>query len=179
MKGIESKRILYLPNGVDTSLFFPMPPDSELKVRLGIPEHVFLYAGTLGYAHGLDTLIQSAEILRERLDIHFLFIGDGSDRARLERMKAEKNLSNITFRGPVPARELVKYASFATAAIVPQRNIPLFNGNRPAKLFAMTGYGKPIIFCGKGEGSDLIPEAHSGITVPPENAEALASAVIR
>jgi hypothetical protein len=58
-----------------------------------------------------------------------------------------------------------------------QRDVPLFEGNRPAKIVSIMACGKPVIFAGKGEGARLIEAAHAGIVVPPENATALAGAI--
>jgi glycosyltransferase involved in cell wall biosynthesis len=176
-KGVEPERILDLPNGVDLKVFHPMAPDLQLKNKLGLPENVLLYAGTIGYAHALDTVIDAAELFSSRPDIHFLFVGDGSEKRRLQALAVQKGLRNVTFHPPVPAEELPRYASLAKAAIVSQRDVPLFAGNRPAKLFAMMGCGKPLVFCGDGEGARLVEQARSGIAVRPEDPRALARAI--
>ncbi|HEY1337828.1 MAG TPA: glycosyltransferase family 4 protein [Bryobacteraceae bacterium] len=178
-KGIEPERVLYLPNGVDPAAFFAASPDRMLQRRLGLPENVFLYAGNMGFAHGLDIILEAAHLLRSRTDVHFLFLGDGSERRRMEALAEEMRLPNVTFHDPVPACDVPRFASLAKAAIVPQRDLPLFNGNRPAKLFSMMGCGKPIFFCGKGEAADLVREAGCGVVTPPEDAPALADAIER
>lgn len=178
-KGVPVGKMLFLPNGVDTDMFRPLPPDPALRAELGFSDadKIFIYAGTMGYAHALETVLEAAELLREQTVVRFLFIGAGSERSRLERIAAEKNLRNVRFHDLVPPDELPRYIALATAAIVSQRNVPLFLGNRPAKLFPIMACAKPIVFCGKGEGADLVRSAHAGVAVMPECASELADAV--
>src|SRR5262245_1213924 len=92
-RGINRSRITFLPNGADAEFLKPMSPSSELLGRWGLKgKKVFLYVGTHAFYHGLDTLVEAAALLKHRQDLAFLFIGDGPERPRLERMCNEKNL---------------------------------------------------------------------------------------
>jgi colanic acid biosynthesis glycosyl transferase WcaI len=179
MKGIPIEKMLFLPNGVDTTTFRPLPPDPALKTTLGFSDadNIFIYAGTMGYAHALDTVIEAAELLRDQTGIQLLFIGDGSERSRLERMAADMRLPNVRFHDFVPPEELPHYLAIARAAVVSQRNVPLFTGNRPAKLFPIMACAKPIVFSGKGEGAELVASARAGVAVTPEDPRALVDAI--
>ena len=176
-KGVAPDKVLFLPNGVDTVHYRPRPVDIVLKQQLGLQgKRVILYQGTYGYAHGLDVVLRAAKLLGEESQIHFLLIGDGSDRARLELLKEKLDVCNVTLHAPVSIEELPRYFSIAECGLVSLRCLPLLDSARPAKLFPILASGKPVIFVGNGEGARLVERAMAGVVVPPENPEALATA---
>jgi glycosyltransferase involved in cell wall biosynthesis len=179
-KSVPAEKLLLLPNGVDTALFHPCPPDSAFKESLGLTgKKVVLWAGTLGHAHGLEFVLQAADRLRDRYDIHFLFVGDGSARAHIEKLSAALRLPNVTFREPVPLEKLPSYFSIADIGLSSLLGIPLYDGARPSKFFPVLASGKPLIFAGQGEAARLIKDAAAGVVVPPENPQALADAIVQ
>jgi colanic acid biosynthesis glycosyl transferase WcaI len=179
-KGVPSEKILFLPNGVDTILYQPQPSDTSLKKQLGLDgKKIILWAGTLGYAHGLDYVLRAARLLEGYSEIHFLFVGDGSARAGLERQRRVMRLGNVTFCDPVPLEQMPRYYSIAEIGFASLLDIPVHDGARPSKVFPVLASGKPLIFVGKGEGAHLLQQANAGIVVPPEDPGALANAVIR
>jgi glycosyltransferase involved in cell wall biosynthesis len=119
----------------------------------------------------------AAHELRGEENIHFLFVGDGSEKASLMRLAEQSQLENVTFLDPVPAVEMPRYLSIAHCGLVPQRDLDLFKSNRPAKMFSIMGMGKPVLFCGRGEAAVLLEQKNAGLVVPPENPLALAEAV--
>ncbi len=177
-KGLAQQKVLYLPNGVDTSAFRPQAPDEELKRALGLSgKKIVLYAGTLGRAHGLENVLKSAELLRHRPEIHFMFLGDGSERPRLQKLQSDMGLQNVSFQDFVPISELHRYYSIADCGLASLLNLPLFEGARPSKIFGVLASGKPMMYFGKGEGARLVEEANAGVVVPPEDSVALARAI--
>lgn len=179
-KNVPLAKTLFLPNGVDTVRYRPQSGDAELKKTLGLTgKKVILYAGTQGHAHGLEHVLSAAKILEAEQDIHFLFVGHGSERLRLEELQKQMGLKNVTFRNPVPLEQLPPYFSIAESGLASLRAIPIFDGARPSKMFPVMASGKPMIYAGKGEGAELIERAKAGVVVPPENPEALAKAVSR
>lgn len=179
-KGLAPKKVTFLPNGVDTMHYRPRPVDIALKRQLGLEDKkIILYQGTQGYAHGLDVVLRAAQLLNHHPEIHFLLIGDGSERVRLEKLRQGIDLRNVTFHDSVSIEELPPYFSIAECGLVSLRDLPSLDGVRPAKMFPILASGKPIIFVGKGEGARLAEQAQAAIVVPPGNAEALADAVCR
>lgn len=179
-KLVPKKKILFLPNGVDINLFRPATPDTALARQLGFEnKKVFLYAGTLGYAQGLDIVLDAAARLKHRSDIIFVFIGDGSEKSRLREMARNYHLDNVVFLNPKPVECVAKLYSLATAGLATLKDIPLFDGARPSKVFPALASGVPVLYSGAGEGANLINQAQAGIVVPPENAPAFTDAVLR
>lgn len=178
-KGVPKERILFLPNGVDAELFRPRPPDDNVRERFGIDHRrVVLHAGTMGFAHCTDAILDAAEILRER-DVLFVLAGDGSDRERTELRARERGLTNVLFLGAVPLHAVANLYSVALAGLATLRDLPLFEGARPAKVLPCLASGKPIVYSGRGEGARLVSEAEAGIVVEPEDGAAIAKAIER
>jgi glycosyltransferase involved in cell wall biosynthesis len=178
-KGLPPEKVTMLPNGVDPEIYRPLPPDEILKARLGLAgRKIVLFAGNHGYAHALENVLECARRFdRDNSCVHFLFIGDGSEKRRLVALARSLGLGNVTFLDPVSPEEIPRFLSIAECGLSTLRDIPLFEGNRPAKTASIMACGKPIIFAGRGEGARLIEAAHAGIVVPPENPAALASAI--
>lgn len=175
--GIPADRILPAPNGVDLERFAPVVPDPDLRRALGLEgRHVFLYPGTLGYAQGLEIVVEAADLLRDREDIAFLLVGDGPVRPLLEARVRELGLANVVFAGLQPVERMPAYFALARAVVVPLRRHPLFAGARPSKLFAAWASAVPVIFCGEGEAAELVERSGGGVVVPPEDGPALAMA---
>src|SRR5262249_16108194 len=120
-----------------------------------------------------------AKLLQPHPEIHFLFVGDGSERARLEKLRHEMDLRNVTFRNPVPLETLAQYFSIAEGGLASMRDLKIMDGARPSKMFPLLACGKPLIFVGRGEGARLVEQANAGIVVPPGDAAALAGAVCK
>jgi glycosyltransferase involved in cell wall biosynthesis len=179
-KSIPEEKILFLPNGVDIHRFQPKLPDESLKSRLSLSgKQIVLWAGTLGYAHGLDNVLRAAKLLEPRApDIHFLFVGDGSARERLIRLKAQLALGNVSFHDPVSHDEIVSYYSIAFCGLASLLDIPTYRGARPSKIFPVFASAKPLIFVGRGETADLVRQADAGMVVPPGDPQSLANVVL-
>jgi colanic acid biosynthesis glycosyl transferase WcaI len=177
-KSVPAREILFLPNGVDTSRFRPLPPDRDFKRRLGLQEkRVILWAGTQGQSHALEYVVEAAALLRDLSEIHFLFVGDGTARAELERQRDRIGLSNVSFCDAVPPDQLPAYFSIADCGLASLRDVPGHDGARPSKILPILACGKPVIFVGRGEGAELIERAQAGIRVPPGDPVALSQAV--
>ncbi|MCX7783847.1 MAG: glycosyltransferase family 4 protein [Meiothermus sp.] len=178
-KGLPGHKVLYLPNGVDTDLFRPLPPNQALAKELGLEgKKVVLYAGNHGYAHGLEVALQAAQHIPDP-DVMLLLIGDGSEKARLMQTARDMNLTNVRFLEPRPPSYIVELYSLAVAGLSTLRDSPLFEMTRPVKIFAGMSCAKPIIYVGRGEGARLIEAAEAGLVSPPENPEMLARHIMQ
>ncbi|MCL5971125.1 MAG: glycosyltransferase family 4 protein [Firmicutes bacterium] len=175
---IDPRRVLFFPNGVDTEVFRPLEPSRELAEHLGVQEkHVFMYPGTMGYAQGLEVILDAAEMLRDRPEIVFLLVGEGPVKPSLMALAEGRGLSNVRFEELQPFERMSLYFSLARGVVVPLRRHKLFAGARPSKVFPAWAAKVPIIFVGEGEMARLVEEAGGGLVVPPEDAAGLAMAV--
>jgi colanic acid biosynthesis glycosyl transferase WcaI len=179
-RGVAKDKVTFLPNGVNLELFAPRERDQEMAQKLGIQEEdfVLIYAGTMGYAQGLESVIRSAELLKAEPGIRFLFVGDGTEKPMLEDLVKEKGLANVSFVDFQPVQEMPRYFSLASASIVPLKKNKLFEGARPSKMFPALGSEVPVIYSGEGEAAELVLSSGGGIVVEPENSEELARAIL-
>ncbi len=177
-KKVAKEKILYLPNGVDINAFYPLPADLNWQKNLGLPtdRHIILYAGTHGYAHGLETLLETARLLRDE-KILFLCVGGGSEKARIHEQAIAMRLDNMSFWQPQSPEMINRLYSLAIAGISTFRHSPLLEQTLPAKILPIMACAKPVLYSGAGEGAELIKTAQAGIITPPEDAVALTKAV--
>lgn len=178
-KRVPDRKLLFLPNGVDIELFKPRAPETGLAASLGLEgKQVIVYAGTLGFAQGLDVGLKAmADVATTHPDARLVFIGDGSDRARLEKVAGAMKLGNVVFLPPNTPEYVARLYSFAVAGFAALKDLPLFEGARPSKIFPIMGCGRPVLYSGSGEGARLVQAADAGIVSPPEDAGALAAAI--
>jgi len=179
-RGVPQEKVTFLPNGVNLELFAPRERDVEMAKKLSIQEEdfVLIYAGTMGYAQGLESVIRTAELLKAKTDLRFLFVGDGTEKPMLEALVKEKGLSNVTFVDFQPVQEMPRYFSLSSASIVPLKKHKLFEGARPSKMFPALGSAVPVIYSGAGEAAKLVLASGGGVVAEPENSEELARIIL-
>lgn len=170
-------KMMTLYNGVDTSAYVPGIVDSVPWI--GPNEAAFLFAGTFGYQHCWEVILDAADALRSRPDIVFLLVGDGPEKARLVEQARLRSLDNIRFVEWRPANEMPALFAACRATVVPLRKGELFKGTRPSKIFPALASESPVILSGEGESAQLLLDNRCGIVVPPENSPAFAEAVLR
>lgn len=179
-KGLSEEKVLFLPNGVDTQIFYPRPPAEDLAKRLNLQgKKVFIYAGNHGYAHALECLIETADLLQAHPEVVLLLVGGGSEKSKLLTLAKEKKLKNVVFVDPVSPEVLADYLQISDVGLVHVRNSPLAEETRPAKMFPMMAMGKPILYAGFGEGARLLETVGGGWIVPPGNPQALAEEILK
>lgn len=182
-RGIDGDKIDVITNGVDLERFTPRPKDAELAGQLGLEgRFVAGYIGTMGMAHGLDTLLDTAALLRENpaaSDIRLLLLGDGAQRRHLMKRAEREGLENVLFLETVPKSEVARYWSLLDVAIIHLRASPLFETVIPSKLFECMAMGLPIIHGVMGESAKIVEDNEVGVTVAPENPEEMAAVLLR
>ncbi|WP_210367180.1 glycosyltransferase family 4 protein [Bacillus sp. REN3] len=179
-KGKSQKQVFLLPNGVNTETFAPREPDKLWLDQLGFEgKKVFTFAGRVGYAQGLDAVLKAAKVVEGiNPDVRFLIIGDGPEKEALMKLKEELQLANLVFHDAVPVTEMPNIFSITDFSIVSLRNIELFKGARPSKIFPALASGVPVLYCGAGESAELIGDNHCGIIAEPENPDDIARKII-
>jgi glycosyltransferase involved in cell wall biosynthesis len=146
---------------------------------LGLSEKlVVIYAGIFGIAQGLETIIDTAKILSDQPNVHFLLIGDGPKKQEIIRLVERFRLSNITILNEKPRQQIPDYLSAADVALIPLRKIDLFKGALPSKIFDAWACQIPIILSVDGEARKIMEQAQAGIYTPPEDPQKLSEAII-
>ncbi len=178
-RGVDPHKIEIIPNGADGEVFRDLEKYNGIRENLELGEKfVVSYVGTHGMAHGLDTVLESANRLRSNPDIAFLFVGDGAEREGLIRRARELELDNVHFVGVQPRERIPYYLATSDVSLVPLRRKPLFQKVLPSKLFEIMGCSRPIILGVEGEAQEAVERAQAGLCVRPEDPDALASAIL-
>jgi colanic acid biosynthesis glycosyl transferase WcaI len=126
-----------------------------------------LFAGNMGKAQALDSVIEAAKILQSRaVPVTFIFLGGGVEVTRLQNKAAEEGLQNVVFLPAVPMAEVGDYLSSADALLVHLKNDPLFSITIPSKTQAYMAAGKPILMAVDGDAAELVVRSQCGVTAP-------------
>ncbi len=176
----DPKKIHYFPNPAD-NIGTTTENDPCTKVADSIRPDLFsvIFAGNLGAAQSLETIIEAALIVQERMDIRFYLIGDGSYAAWMREQITAHNLKNVTMLGRHPVEAMPSVFAKASALLVTLRDEFIFSLTVPSKIQAYLAAGRPIIAALNGEGSRIVLEAEAGIACPASDGAALADAVLR
>jgi len=177
-KGVPADKIHVIPNWADEDLYRPVPPDPALAAKHGLAGRFnVVFAGNMGFAQALDTVIEAAQQLSDLPEVQFVLIGDGVDESRLRQMVAEQQVSNVRFLGRQPEERMPHFFALADVALVHLKRDPLFEITIPAKTQAYMACGRPILMAVAGDAADVVRDAGAGLTCEPEDPEALAHAV--
>ncbi|PIE73870.1 MAG: glycosyltransferase WbuB [Deltaproteobacteria bacterium] len=179
-RGIAEERLSIITNGADLDQFSPIPESkNQVKKQYGLDnKFVVSFIGTHGMAHGLDTVLEAAERLKDEKNILFLLVGDGAERQRLVQEKGKRGLGNILMVGQQEKRLMPHFISASDACMVLLRKSELFKTVIPSKIFEAMAMERPIIHGVEGESKEIIEAGKCGLCIEPENDEQLADAVL-
>jgi glycosyltransferase involved in cell wall biosynthesis len=125
----------------------------------------------------LETIVEAALLLRDRTDICFFLIGDGSRAAWIREQIEKHTIKNIIMLGSHPLESMPNFFAKASALLVTLKEDYIFSLTIPSKVQDYLAAGRPIIAALNGEGSRLILEAGAGLACPASDGPALAEAV--
>jgi glycosyltransferase involved in cell wall biosynthesis len=175
-----AEKIKVIKNGVDLALFKRGTDSEVVKRRFGLEgRFVAAYVGTHGMAHGLDTLLDAAALLKRDPRYGFLMAGDGAERERLIERARTMELDNVRIVGQLPKAEMPSIWAATDASLILLRKSSTFTKVLPSKMFEAMAMQCPIVLAVEGEAKALLEAAGAGIAIEPENAVALASALER
>lgn len=176
-------RISVVENGVETDLFAPQPADANFSLRQQLDaEGKFLvcYAGTMGMAHGLETLLDAAAQLRqENPKVLFLLVGEGAEKDRIKAIAQSRGLVNVRFLDQQPRERIPAIISASDACLVLLKRTDVFKTVIPTKMLEFMSCARPVILGVEGQAQQILEEAGAGIVIEPENSGALAHAINR
>lgn len=162
-KGINKEKLIYFPNWAEDSI---LKGDSDYPIPNLPKGFKIIFAGNIGVAQDVKAIIDAALILKDKLDIHFVFIGDGRSKIQLENFVNENNLNKtVHFLGRFPLDAMKTFFNQADVLLVSLKDELIFNVTVPAKLQAYLCTKKPILGMLNGEGATIIKEANCGLCV--------------
>tara|TARA_B100001057_G_scaffold69286_1_gene63062 strand:- start:1761 stop:2978 length:1218 start_codon:yes stop_codon:yes gene_type:complete len=175
-KRFPETKVSWLPNGVDISFYNPeKTPDNDFRERNGFKkgDFIFFYGGILGYAQGLEIIIEAAKDLKNT-SAQFVIQGAGPEKEHLHSLHKKYALQNIHFLDPVAKSEMPGILKSVDVAVVPLKKLDLFKGAIPSKIFEALAMKTPLLLGVDGEArTHFIDNAKAGLFYTPEDVNSL------
>lgn len=173
--GHPASRVRYFPQYAET-FYAPQEQNPTWHKENNLPTgFTIMFAGNMGTAQDLFTVLEAAA-QTEQDGIEWVFLGNGSAKAELERHVQTENIKNVRFLGSFPPSQMPQFFAHADALLISLTDNEIFALTVPAKLQSYLACGKPILASLKGEGAAIVQESEAGLVVPPAQPTALASA---
>ena len=151
----KNKKFIYMPSYAE-SLY-------DNCKTLQNKQFDLLFAGNIGPAQSVETIIEAANILKNEKNIIFHIVGDGLSKNSCEDLAKKYNLKNVIFYGYHKVDEMKKYYELADAFLITMVDNEVVNSTLPAKVQSYMLSGKPIIGAISGEVKNVIEEAKCGL----------------
>lgn len=164
----KREKIQYYPNSMDVRSArsaFTLAPELDALLR---QHFCVVFAGNLGTAQALDTLVQAAVQLRDDPDIRLVLVGSGSRLDWLKSQQQALGLDNLVLPGRFPMEAMSEIFERSSALLVSLNDEEAFAQTIPSKIQAYLAAGRPILACMNGEGARVVYEAEAGLTSPAE-----------
>jgi glycosyltransferase involved in cell wall biosynthesis len=180
---VPSEKIAVVENGVETDLFAPCPAAANDKLRQDLAlqgKFLVCYIGTMGMAHGLETLLDAAAQLQlQNCNTHFLLVGEGAEKERIKSLAKSRGLANVTFLDQQPREKIPAFISASDACLVLLKKTDVFKTVIPTKMLEFMSCARPVILGVDGQARQIVEDAEAGLVIEPENSAALVAAVNR
>jgi glycosyltransferase involved in cell wall biosynthesis len=164
--------------------YHPNPGDAA-PASAGVPELVLppgfnvVFAGNLGTAQALDTVLDAAQKVADLADLRLVLVGSGQRSAWLSEQVRERGLHNVLLPGRFGPEAMPGILAQASALLVSLVSSPAMSLTIPSKLQTYLATGRPVIAALDGEGARIVQEAGAGFACEAGNAQALADALRR
>ena len=173
VNNVPLDKIGYLPQHADASML-----NSDLDKKGGHTVD-FLFAGNLGAGATLEVIIKAAVLIGNRDDYRVHFVGDGSQRIKLEQLVKDAGLGDrIIFHGNHKRSDMPNFYKSADALLITLRGNNEVGDTMPGKLQMYMTTGKPIFGAINGAAKEVIEEARCGRCVTAGDADGLASLML-
>lgn len=181
-RGMAPNKLHIVPNGIAPTEWIANGPDLQdtaKKMLATIKDQelsIIGYAGTHGISNALDTLLNAAKLMREE-KVAFVLVGGGPDKASLQQWAQAENLQNIYFIDPVKKEYIPALLNRFDVAYIGWHRQPLYRfGIAPNKLMDYMMAARPVLHA-VDAGNDPVGEAGCGLTIEPENPQAVAQGI--
>jgi len=187
-RGVDARRVLVNPNGVDPVRYSPAVDGSPVRAKYGLKDEVVIgFIGTFGPWHGAETLAHAYLRLRASYPglaarARLLVIGEGARLPAVRRIVSEGGAGDATvFTGLVPQEDGATYLAACDVLVSPHvpnpDGAPFFGS--PTKLFEYMAMGKGIVASRLDQIGEILEHEKTALLVPPADVEALADGIVR
>lgn len=175
-RGVNPDKVAYAPMWANEALFYPTNETLRDEYGLRPEQTVLLYAGSIGGAQGLKTLIDACALVQDT-DLVCLIAGSGVSEEGLRQHAGSIGARNVRFLGRVPSSRMTRLMATGDLHYIGLRSDPLSGLTMPSKLQATLAAGRPIVASVEGDAAEVIHDSGSGWVVPAGNATALADSL--
>ncbi len=178
-KGVPRRKITVVPNCADTDLFGRGASGERFRAKHGLKgRFVCAHTGTIGFVNGVGAILDAAALLRdEHPEIAFLILGDGKERAELEVRTDREHLSNVLFVDPIANTDMPEALAAVDLGLMTIRYFKIKEENCANKFFDYLAAGLPVLLNYGGWQAEWLAEYGAGVSVPPNDARAIADAI--
>ena len=170
---VSKEKIIYFPYWAEE--FYYKSDLSQPSNIDNLPDGFnVMFAGNIGTSQAFETIIETADVLKNDQKINFIILGDGLQRKWAEEESERRKLKNVHFLGSKPVEMMPYYFKKSDALLVSLNSTPLFNITVPSKVQSYLASSKPIIGSIDGEASEVIKEANCGYTSKANDPKELA-----
>ena len=175
-RGVPAEKLRYLPMWADENIFRPAPDDLRDELGLDPAAVVLLYAGALGHAQGLDSLVEACTKIADpsfRCIVAGSGVCESSLRDRAERIGA----TNIRFLGRVPQSGMTSLMAAGDVNYIGLRPHALSPFTMPSKTQAALASGRALLAAADGDVADVVRQSGAGFVADPSDPASIADAV--
>jgi glycosyltransferase involved in cell wall biosynthesis len=178
-RGVPADKITYIPYGTDVDMFNPNVDGHSVRKKLGLEDKfVVLYAGALGQANDIYTVLCAAKHLNEENHIRFVFWGDGKERPNLQSEAERLELENVIFAGVCPKKEMPFVIASSDVCLAILQNVPMFRTTYPNKVFDYMAAARATVLVIDGVIREVVESSKGGVFVEPGNDKLLAETIL-
>ncbi len=177
--GLPESKLATVKSGVSSE--FIDADSNGIRQKFGWDKKfLVMYAGTLGWAHSLETFIEAARQLHDQSDIYFTFIGAGQKKEVLEGMVRDYGLKNVEFIGVQPLETIPYFLQAGDVLVHSMKDVPVTKGSLPSKLFEYMASGKPILYGAiDSEAVKELEKAGGALAFPSEDYNKLSELILK
>ncbi|OAL81015.1 glycosyltransferase WbuB [Acinetobacter sp. SFB] len=178
-RGVPEEKISIIYNWCDEQGLTQAQPAKVEYQQLMQDKFNIVFAGNMGKAQALDSILDVAKKVQPIQDIQFVFVGGGTETERLKQRLITENISNTVFIPRMPMAEVGGVLKLSSLLLVHLKKDPLFEITVPSKTQAYMAMGKPVLMAVAGDAADLIRSAECGCVAISENVESIQDAVLK
>lgn len=176
----DVRKIRYYPNSVEESFVNSGDNDDVAGIAQAVRSSFsVVFAGNIGTAQSVDTIVEAADRLKSYPEIRFFLVGSGSRATWVAEEIERRKLDNIVLTGRFPPEDMPAIFRAASGLLVTLKDEEIFSYTIPSKLQAYLAVGIPVIACLNGEGARVVSDAKAGIVCAAADPVGLVNAVLR
>ena len=178
-KGLPEKKVTFIAYGTDVEMFRPDVDGTQIRRKLGVDgKFVVVYAGALGAANDIYTILRAADRLRDEPRIRFVLFGDGMERVHIEEDVRRRQLENVILAGVYPKKEMPHVLASSDICLAILQNIEMFRTTYPNKVFDYMAAGRATVLVIDGVIREVIETSKGGVFVEPGDDAQLATTIL-